>query len=362
MSGIKLAVGPEGFRAYQVTWSDSGPKLEASEEAPTGILAPGFVDIHIHGAFGVDFMSAPTADVSRALDELADDGYEKMLLTTVTAPASDVRSFLGRMPAHSLVAGVHLEGPFISPKFPGAQPPGSIALPSAQESGWNEIFADPRLRVVTLAPELEGSLELIRLLAGRSVKVGIGHTDATYEQALAGFTAGASHSTHTYNAMRPLHHREPGTVGFALTEDAFAAELIYDRVHVAPPAAQVLVRCKPADKLIAVSDGTMASGLGPGLRLSMWGLDVMTSEQDVRLLNGTLAGSSITLRDAFRNLAQDFGPELAIRATSLNPRLLLGLDAAPDVWLEFSSDFELQSIRRRESGFTPFQPLSRKHG
>ena len=172
--------------------------------------------------------------------------------------------------------------------------------------------------------------------------MGLGHTAATYEQAKNGFEAGATHTTHTFNAMRPLHHREAGAVGFALTEDYLACELIYDRLHVVPQAASLLFKNKPTDKVVAVSDGTMAAGLAAGTKLKMWNLDVEVGQGDVRLADGTLAGSAINLLDAFKNLATDFGVETAIRATSLNPRHLLGLKYDPKVYIEMDLDFNLK--------------------
>ena len=166
-----------------------------------------------------------------------------------------------------------------------------------------------------------------------------------FAQASTGFLAGATQTTHTFNAMRGFHHREAGITGFALAEAALATELIYDRLHVCPDAARILVRAKLADKLIAVSDGTAASGLPPGSRLSMWKHEAIVGEGDVRLPDGTLAGSAITLLDAFQNLAADFGVETAIRATSLNPRKLLGLKGPPRVHLLFNIKLELLERR-----------------
>ena len=167
------------------------------------------------------------------------------------------------------------------------------------------MLEDPRLRVVTLASEISEGLDLaIRDLDRSGTIVSLGHTDATYAQVREAVAAGARHTTHTYNAMRPLHHREPGTVGAALTLPELTCELIYDRVHVARPAAEVLLRCKGPDGVVAVSDGTMAAGLPPGTEIRMWGLDCVVGEGDVRLRDGTLAGSAITLLDAFRNLAR----------------------------------------------------------
>jgi N-acetylglucosamine-6-phosphate deacetylase len=348
MTQTMLALGPQGFGPHRVTWEGRhGPtltptKVSAKAAKELEILAPGFVDMHIHGAFGVDFMTATRADFSQALERLwATQGYEKLLPTTVTAPSGVVADFLARLPKTGMIAGVHLEGPFISPKYPGAQPPSAIEAPPTGPSAWDPILDDGRVRVLTMAPELPGGIELIRRLAARGVRVGMGHTNATYAEAKAGFEAGATHTTHTYNAMRPLHHREAGTVGFALLETRLAGELIYDRIHVAPEPARLLIECKPADKVLAISDGTMAAGMPAGSRLSMWGLDAVVGEGEVRLVDGTLAGSAITLLDAFRNLATDFGPEVAIRATSLNPRAHLGLRGRPAVWLTFSPEYEL---------------------
>ncbi len=321
-----------------------GGELTPTSGEPEAILAPGFFDIHVHGGNGTDVMDATPAQFGDLCAYFAGLGYEAFLPTTVTAPLDAVKHFLGNLPSHEMIAGVHLEGPFISPKFPGAQPKEWIQ-PIGPE--WDPVLRDPRVRVVTLAPELPGATQLIARLSEEGVRVGMGHTDASFAQAEAGFKAGASHVTHTFNAMRGFHHREAGTAGYALSESGLAAELIYDRLHVCPEAAGILIRSKPADKLIAVSDGTAASGLAAGTRLSMWKHEAIVGNGDVRLPDGTLAGSAITLLDAFRNLAADFGVEVAIRATSLNPRALLGVTEAPRVELLFDLKFNLLEISPR---------------
>ena len=307
-----------------------------------GIFAPGFVDIHIHGAFGIDFMSASSLQMVELAGKLRELGYEAFLPTTITATPADIAFALSQLPDHEMIWGFHLEGPFISELHPGAQPVSAITGPGSE---WDAILDDPRLRVITLAPEREGILPLISRLASRGVTVSMGHSDATYDQALAGFKAGATHITHTFNAMRGFHHREAGLAGFAMLENGVYSELIYDRIHVSEPSASLLVRSKPADKLVAVSDSSMATGLPPGQHLTMWGHDCITTPGQVRLAsNGSLAGSAITLKDAFQNLAADFGTETAIRACCLNPRLSIGVTAEPKVWLEFSKQFELKRV------------------
>lgn len=342
MSHIVTALGPEGLANYEVEFEGREPKFERVHKPADRLLIPGFVDIHCHGAFGIDFMSASSEDMVDLCERLARCGYEAFLPTTVTASPGQVLAALERLPEHSLIAGFHLEGPFISPKYPGAQPPSAIADPPVGNSPWNEILDHPKLKVVTMAPELPNALDLILRLNQRGVRVSMGHTNATYEEARRGYEFGASHTTHTYNAMRPLHHREAGTVGYALANDDLACELIYDRLHVSKDAAALLLKCKPAEKVIAVSDSTMATGMGPGEQFSMWGLDVLTGRGTVTLADGnTLAGSAITLLDAFRNLAQDFGEEVAIRACCLNPRDALGWRSPPRVWIEMDRDYRI---------------------
>jgi N-acetylglucosamine-6-phosphate deacetylase len=254
---------------------------------------------------------------------------------------------LTELPEHPMVAGFHLEGPFISPKYPGAQPPSAIVDPPVGATTWDPILDDPRLRLVTLAPERPNAVDLTARLAAKGVRVSMGHTAATYAEAMEGHRAGVVHATHTYNAMRGLHHREPGALGFVLDTDGVDAELIYDRKHVAREAASVLLRCKGADRVIAVSDSTLASGTAPGRRVQMWDLEAIVGEGEVRLADGTLAGSAITLLDAFRNLLADFGPEVAIKACSINPRRALGL-GEPRVWLEIDRQGRILTIWRSD--------------
>jgi N-acetylglucosamine-6-phosphate deacetylase len=245
---------------------------------------------------------------------------------------------------HEMIRGFHLEGPFISPVFPGAQPKAFILDPPMGPGEWDEVFTDPRLKLVTLAPERPGALELTTALMEAGVVVSMGHTNATFEEARRGFEFGASHTTHTYNAMRPVHHREAGIIAYALTEDALFCELIYDRLHVCREAAGLLLKCKSNDRIIAISDSTMATGLTAGTKLDMWGNPAVIGRHDVRLPDGTLAGSSITVADAFRNLHDDFGAETAIKLCCINARRSLGLNREPRIWLELDEDLAIVQI------------------
>jgi N-acetylglucosamine-6-phosphate deacetylase len=337
------ACGPKGFGVYDIEATRSQVTMTASStSAADETFAPGFFDIHIHGAFGIDFMSASLQDMELLGKKLQAVGYECFLPTTITAPAGDIRAALKNLPENTMVKGFHLEGPFISSAFPGAQPPNAIAeIPT--DSEWDDILDDPRLRVITMAPEKVGALPLVSRLAKRHVSVSMGHSNATFAEAETAGRSGANHTTHTFNAMRGFHHREAGLAGYAMLEDTLFAELIYDRIHVSTQSARLLIKSKPKERLVAVSDSTMATGQPAGMRFKMWGLDCITAPGQVRLADsGNLAGSAITLYDAFTNLADDFGLETAIRACSINPRLSIGYKEEPRVFNVFSRDLEIK--------------------
>ena len=346
MPTVASCIGPEGFGNYVVDWSGAEPVFERVHRPADVLLVPGFVDIHIHGGFGIDFMSASSADLLHLCKRLEAEGYEAFLPTTVTAPAESIRAALARLPEHPMIAGFHLEGPYISPEFPGAQPPEFIAPAPPIPSDWDDILDDPRLRVITLAPEIPHALAVIAKLSQRGVVVSMGHSNATFDEARFGFEFGARHTTHTFNAMRPFHHREAGIVGYALSQPAVNCELIYDRLHVVKDAAGFLLKAKSASGVIAVSDSTMATGMVSGTEINMWNHPCLVGKKSVRLAsNGALAGSAITLLDAFQNLASDFGEEIAIRTCSLNARKALGMTGRPRVYLEFDKHLDIAGRR-----------------
>jgi len=342
MSYVADVLGPEGFGTYSVDWSQWPPVFERVSRPPDVLLVPGFVDIHIHGAFGIDVMNDGPAALSILCRKLQAQGYDGFLPTTVSCVAQTALDVLNKLPDDPLILGLHLEGPFINLKFKGAQPESAIQDPPVDDPLWDAVLDHPMLRLVTLAPEQPNALDLMLKLQRRGVHTSMGHSNATYDEARRGFEFGAELTTHTFNAMRALHHREAGIVGYALTNDALRTELIYDRHHVCKETAALLMKCKPADGIVAVSDGTVASGMPKGQRITLFGQECITGAGDVRIEStGTLAGSAITLLEAFRNLAEDFGPEPAIRACSINPRLALRIAKDPGVWLEFDRRYEL---------------------
>jgi len=337
------------FRFGTFEWTPGEP-LTPAKGKPESVLVPGFVDIHIHGSHGHDFMSMTTAaEVEAWADSLSKIGYEYFYPTTITSDVETLKRVINTLPeTHPMIPGFHLEGPFISPEYPGAQPPQFILDPETRGPEWDDILDHSQLKVVTMAGERPGALDLIQKLSRRGVRVSLGHTNATFEEAEASRKAGARHTTHTYNAMRPLHHREAGMVGFALATSEVFCELIYDRKHVCREAADVLFKAKKANKIIGISDSTMAAGMEPGQHFKMWGLDVVTGPGEVRLAsNNSLAGSASTLDQVFLNMWDDFGPQLAAQACCITPRIaLFGSDAPGTVWLHYSMDKELREIIR----------------
>jgi N-acetylglucosamine-6-phosphate deacetylase len=344
MTTIAEYFGEEGYGTYEVTWG-TAPEFRRVSKAADSILVPGFVDLHLHGGWGVDFMSASRDDLLKLCEHLECDGYEGFLATTVTSDDANVLAAIRKLPDHPAILGFHLEGPFISHKYPGAQPPGSIQEIPMRSSDWDEVLSHPQLRIVTLAPELPYALELTTKLCGRGVTVSMGHTNATYDEARRGFEFGAFHVTHMFNAMRPMHHREAGIVGYALQNDSVVCELIYDRLHVCKETAKLLLKVKPVERVIAVSDSTAATRLPRDTELVMWGQEcIVGAGGSVRMKSSdTLAGSAITLLDSFRNLYEDFGPEVAISLCCTNPRLAIGLTAPPRTYTLFNKKLEIDS-------------------
>ena len=330
---VVLTPGEDGLDLIRFD-TVTGEMSDIKSGEPEGVLIPGFIDIHIHGAYGVDFMTATKEQMAFLCTKLDEDGYEGFLPTTVTASAEHIKLALSNLPSSPMILGFHLEGPFISEEFPGAQPQEFILDPEDAGPEWEEILSDRRLKVVTLAPELPGAIELITRLVKHKVIVSMGHTNATYDESALAHEAGLRHSTHTFNAMRGLHHREAGALGAAMTLTPFNAELIYDRVHVSPEAAMLLIQARLVDgQVIGVSDSSAASGLAPGTEIEMWGQKCIVGEGDVRLVDGgNLAGSAVTLKTVFENLTEDFGVDVAADLCCYAPREALRIKSVPRKW------------------------------
>lgn len=296
-------------------------------------LLPGFIDVHVHGGFGGDFMDASEESYDTITKFHASQGTTGMLATTVTASQEAIEavfqatsSYVKKEMPYAALLGVHLEGPFISLKWIGAQNPAFLSPPRLDWlEDWTARYPGI-LKLLTLAPENEGALQAIRWLSHHDVVVACGHTDASFEVMTQAAEAGLTHAVHTYNAMRPLHHREPGTVGAVLTDDRIYAELIADGHHVHPGAIRLLASAKPSDKLILITDAISAAGRPDGL-YDLGGLPVIVEGGVARLQEGNLAGSSLTMINAFRYMAEHSGLSVTdiSRYASGNPARQLGL-------------------------------------
>lgn len=301
-------------------------------EAAGPFVLPGFVDVHVHGWGGHDAMGS-TGDLDGMARALLRHGVTSFLPTAVTASLDTLRAFADRVrgwmpsaPADgSAPLGFNLEGPFISPARKGAQNPAFIVDASQVAFPTLEPLL-PGMRVMTVAPEIPGGLDLVRWLASNGVAPSMGHSAATLEEAQAGYAAGGRTTTHLFNAMTGIVHHAPGLAVAALTDDAAYVELIADGHHVHPSIWPIITRTKPADRLILVSDALAIAGTGEG-RSTVGGLDVEVRGTRLTLLGtDTLAGSVIALDSAVRNLVRSgLALPVASAAASRNPLALLGV-------------------------------------
>lgn len=312
--------------------TDTVPGLIKEIDARGMYVSPGFIEIHMHGRNGYDAMDASYEAINGISKALIGSGVTGFLATTMTMSEDNIKKAvrtvgesIGKTQGAKLM-GLHMEGPFISKEHKGAQPEGYIQKPSMEEymklcDGFQDV-----VKLTTVAPEIEGAPEFIKQLSDMGTVVSMGHTNATYDEAMKGIEAGIKSSTHTYNGMRGLHHREPGALGAVFDSDIFA-ELICDGGHVHFAALRTLLKIKGVGKSILITDSMRAAGMDEGV-YDLGGQQVFVKNGQARLADGTIAGSTLTLDRAVYNAVKHFNVTLpeAVRMASYNPAALLGID------------------------------------
>ena len=315
-------------------------------------IVPGFIDVHVHGIEGVDSLDTTAAGQPDPVAEIAARlpryGVTAFCPMTVACAPQALRRVLDQVrrareapsPRAARVLPAHLESNFINPDYAGAQPSGCLRSPrAALGSGGSDSFtaadilaeierAAPDVGIVTLASELDGGLDLIRWLTARGHRVSLGHSAATYDEALAGIAAGARHVTHLFNRMPPLSHRAPGLAGAVLQTDEVAAEIICDGAHVHPALIRTAIAAKRPSRVFAITDATAVAGLPVGARAALGGQPIIGGEATALLADGaTIAGSRLTMDRAFETLVGRVGISLVDAATvcSTTPSRELGL-------------------------------------
>jgi N-acetylglucosamine-6-phosphate deacetylase len=343
-SGLTLVL--EGERIVDLT---SGPRQLGGHEVRVDLsgrlVVPGFVDVHVHGVLGVDVLDGPDA-VATVARQLPRFGVTAFCPTSIACSRDALAGFLGAVsrartqpaPGSARVLPAHLESNFINPEYCGAQPlewiwtyqendlRGRFFSPSELEKRPQRSFFSPDVGILTMAPEMPGGMELLRAAVAAGVRVSLGHSGATYDQALAAIAAGARHATHLFNRMPPMGHREPGLAGAVLASDEIAAEIIGDGIHVHPAVARMAIAAKGHSRVMAITDGTAGAGLPAGTCARLGGRAITVTDV-ARLNDGTLAGSVATMDRVFAMLVTKAGQSLPEAATlcATTPARELGL-------------------------------------
>jgi len=307
------------------------------------LVVPGFIDVHIHGAAGHDLMEATGEAVSAVAAYLARHGTTSFVPTTVTASldrtlravralSEIIRTSQSLQGATDKLAGaqplgLHLEGPFLNVKKRGAHPASQIRKPSTEILERILDAANGAARMLTLAPEIEGALNALEIARRRGPRVGIGHSNATFDEAERAINAGATYAVHVFNSMRTFHHRDAGILGAVLTDDRVTAELICDGVHVDPPAIRLLVKSKGLERVMLASDSLSGAGMPDG-NFRLGNFTVHMAGGVSRTVEGNLAGSALTLDAAVRNLASFTGHSYkeCLPCATLNPARIVGME------------------------------------
>jgi N-acetylglucosamine-6-phosphate deacetylase len=293
-------------------------------------VVPGFVDMHVHGGGGAAFSAGDADQALVAARFHLGHGTTTIMASTVTGSMAEIEHHIGELSGlvqDGILAGIHLEGPFISKARCGAHDPGLLRAPARTDVSRLLRAGDGTVRMVTLAPELEGGLDAVRLLTESGVIAAVGHTDATYAQTREAIELGAPVGTHVFNAMRPVHHREPGPVTALLEQEQVLCEVVNDGLHVHPSVVSLMFAAAGAHRIALITDAMVAAGVGDG-EYRLGALTVQVRDGEARLTDGdSLAGSTLTMDRALRNAVRLAGVPLADAAisASLTPARALGI-------------------------------------
>ncbi len=336
-------VDGEGLKKTTVCFSDKIEKIsrcaeknaEVIELPENAIVLPGFIDQHIHGAGGSDGMDGTVEDISIIAKTVAAEGTTAFLVTTMTQSKENITKAMQAVKAYreadskegARVVGIHLEGPFIAAAHKGARPLEYVKEPDIATFDEYNAASGNVIKIITLAPEVEGAEAFIKHLTSQGVVVSIGHSGAKFADVQNAVKAGAKNVTHTYNAQTALHHREIGVVGSAMLIDDLNCELICDTIHVSVPAMQLLAKNKPVDKLTLITDAMRAKGIPDGVS-ELGGQTVYVKNGEARLADGTLAGSVLRMNRAVQNMVEKVGVPFtqAVDYATINPAKTLGID------------------------------------
>ncbi|MHC4808315.1 MAG: N-acetylglucosamine-6-phosphate deacetylase [Planctomycetota bacterium] len=317
----------------QIGQIDSSARYENTLDAQRRLIAPGFIDVHIQGAGGADILDASTEALKAISQTCARFGTTGFLATTVFKPNQKnqhltlAAEHVGRDLGGANLLGIHLEGPFISLQKKGMILPKCICPPSLQLLDEIRDMTSGHLKIMTIAPELPDSLRIIQRLVDSNIIASFGHSNATYEQTLAGFNAGISHVTHLFNAMPSLHHRAPGPLVAIFQTKHITAQLIADGVHIHPSVLKFVFETLGPNRIIPITDGMQALGLADG-KFIYNGVEYESKEGTARYKDGTLIGTSLGLSQLLQKLIAftDCPLDLAITTVTQNPAGLLGLE------------------------------------
>ena len=346
---VSVNITVENGRITDVSSESQGKDTDNTEiiDAGGNLLIPGMIDVHIHGAKNHDMMDGTEESIQVVSEECAKTGCTSFLVTSVSSTIEDLLQMIestkkaaGRERG-ALIAGIHLEGPYLNPEKKGMQNEKYLRHPDINEMELILSKAGSLVKMVTIAPELPGGFELVEYLSKKGIIVAIAHSGATYEEAKRAFELGADHITHCFNAMPQIHHRDPGLVVAALEEKKVSLQAIVDGIHLHPAIVRLMYNIKGADKMVLITDALQAMNAGDG-EYMFGGHHVKVENGIARLADGTLASSTVTMNKALK-LSVEMGITLhdAIKMSSKTPAEILGISDKGQIKNGYDADLVL---------------------